>query len=114
MDDARATAARDAATIAALTERLARRDAELARANETNAALRDALASAEARVAAWTARDRAAADAGREAESLAETRRELEEKTAELIRLKGVLRGKLLARVTEEVDAARRSADALG
>ena len=45
---------------------------------------------------------------------MAETRRELEEKTAELIRLKGVLRGKLLARVTEEVDAARRSADALG
>ena len=49
------------------------------------------------------------ADAAREAESLAETRRELEEKTAELIRLKGVLRGKLLARVTEEVDAAREA-----
>ena len=51
------------------------------------------------------------ADAGREAESLAETRRELEEKTASRF-VSRVLRGKLLARVTEEVDA--RGADALG
>ena len=45
---------------------------------------------------------------------LAEAREALEAKTAELTRLRVVLRGKLLARVTEEADAARANAERLG
>ena len=44
-----------------------------------------------------------------EAAELARARRELEDRTAELVRLKGVLRGELLRRVLEDAETTRTS-----
>ena len=44
-----------------------------------------------------------------EAAELARARRELEDRTAELVRLKGILRGELLRRVLEDAETTRTS-----
>ena len=45
------------------------------------------------------------------AAELASARGELEDRTAELVRLKGVLRGELLKRVLEDTDVTRTNLD---
>jgi len=93
---------------------LAEKDAELA---ETRAVLEShkfqmdilesELASTRERAAEATAFARAAAGVKALEADLSSARNELELKTAELIRLRGVLRGKLLARVLAETDETR-------
>lgn len=106
---------------------LGERDAEITRLNEElraarelaeglereNFALRDRLAAGKVGVhvgglgAELDSRGEAAAAA--EVAQTSAARAELEARTAELVRLKAVLRGKLLRRVMEDADAVTRS-----
>ena len=70
-------------------------------------ALEAELASTRERAAEATAFAREAARAAEATEDLSAARVELETKTAELSRLRGVLKGKLLARVLAEMDDTR-------
>ena len=76
-------------------------------------ALEAELASTRARAAEATALAREAARAAAATEDLAAARLELETKTAELSRLRGVLKGKLLARVLAEADDTRERVEEL-
>ena len=76
--------------------------------------LAGALERCEAKAAAYEASRAGVESAEAATARLAEAREALEAKTAELTRLRAVLRGKLLARVTEEADAARANAERLG
>jgi len=76
--------------------------------------LAGALERSEAKAAAYEASRAGVESAEAATARLAEAREALEAKTAELTRLRAVLRGKLLARVTEEADAARANAERLG
>ena len=76
--------------------------------------LAGALERCEAKAAAYEASRAGVESAEAATARLAEAREALEAKTAELTRLRVVLRGKLLARVTEEADAARANAERLG
>jgi hypothetical protein len=113
LDEALHEAARQSERAARLERLLAERDAQLALANE---ALRAAQRDGEATGAGAGLRSRGgdaatdgAAAAAAATSELASARAELEARTAELVRLKAVLRGKLLRRVLEDTDAAARS-----
>lgn len=102
---------------------VARLEAELAETRDALAsarfeidALEAELVSTRERAAEATAFAKEAARAAAATEDLASARVELESKTAELARLRGVLKGKLLARVLAEADETRervRELDAL-
>lgn len=76
-------------------------------------ALEAELASTRERAAEATAFAREAARATAATEDLAAARAELETRTAELSRLRGVLKGKLLARVLAEADDTRERVEEL-
>ena len=76
-------------------------------------ALEAELASTRERAAEATAFAREAARAAAATEDLAAARAELETRTAELSRLRGVLKGKLLARVLAEADDTRERVEEL-
>ena len=76
-------------------------------------ALEAELASTRERAAEATAFAREAARATAATEDLAAARAELETRTAELSRLRGVLKGKLLARVLAEADDTRERVEKL-
>ena len=76
-------------------------------------ALEAELASTRERAAEATALAREAARATAATEDLAAARAELETRTAELSRLRGVLKGKLLARVLAEADDTRERVEEL-
>ena len=88
--------------------------ARLERARGESKRLAGALERCEAKAAAYEASRAGVESAEAATARLAEAREALEAKTAELTRLRAVLRGKLLARVTEEADAARANAERLG
>jgi hypothetical protein len=113
-------AARDknenAAFVARLEAELAETRDALASARFEMDVLEAELVSTRERAAEATALAKEAARAAAVTEDLASARVELESKTAELARLRGVLKGKLLARVLAEADETRervRELDAL-
>jgi hypothetical protein len=106
----------NAAFVARLEAELAETRDALASARFEMDVLEAELVSTRERAAEATALAKEAARAAAVTEDLASARVELESKTAELARLRGVLKGKLLARVLAEADETRervRELDAL-